>query len=551
MRRLPRFAIAVLPVLLAADLRAQLVESIEVRVTSVDVVVTDRAGKPVAGLTTEDFELFENGKLQALTNFYAVERSAPVTSGASPIETSAAPPEASRKRRIVFFIDNESLEPAQRNRFIDVLDREIARLVQRGDEATIILWNHRAVSVQPFTGDVAALQQSLREQTRRAGNSGLGAGKGMFRMRVNSLLEAARANPIFGMRFYNEARDMAGTYAEEVYATQRRIVRGLAATVSRLAGVDGKKVMVFATGAMPERAGLEAFEWVEQIFRPVVPNIPIGRSRIDASARSITGDLEKLAKLANTDGVTMYLIDASGSIKHGAEMRETPDSTIDFMERTNTAGALQMIASLTGGIALTGTDNFKSAIETISRDLDSYYSLGYKSADDVSTANRRIAVKVKRPGLTVRSRRSWAPKSQAEQMQDRVVANVFHSGMASDFAIELTLRDVPKKGDRGLFSLPLRVTIPSTLTLLPDGTDVAGGFSVYLVVGGANGELSNVAKTDHAVRVPAAEEKSLRASPLIYDVDLTVREGAQTLSIAVVDRITNQAAFTRKTVDAH
>ena len=44
-------------------------ETLEVRVIDVDVIVTDRSGKPVTGLTRGDFELFENGKRKEITNF--------------------------------------------------------------------------------------------------------------------------------------------------------------------------------------------------------------------------------------------------------------------------------------------------------------------------------------------------------------------------------------------------------------------------------------------------------------------------------------------------
>ncbi|MEA2328791.1 MAG: hypothetical protein QOE68_3750, partial [Thermoanaerobaculia bacterium] len=38
-----------------------LTESIEVRVANIDVVVRDKAGNPVTGLTKDDFEIFEDG----------------------------------------------------------------------------------------------------------------------------------------------------------------------------------------------------------------------------------------------------------------------------------------------------------------------------------------------------------------------------------------------------------------------------------------------------------------------------------------------------------
>ena len=51
----------------------KLVESIDVKVINVDVVVTDKKGNAVTGLTKDDFELFENGQPKLITNFYEVE----------------------------------------------------------------------------------------------------------------------------------------------------------------------------------------------------------------------------------------------------------------------------------------------------------------------------------------------------------------------------------------------------------------------------------------------------------------------------------------------
>src|SRR5438270_12554848 len=56
----------------AASLAQEVAESIEVRVVNVDVVVRDRAGKPVTGLTKADFEIYENGHKREITNLYEV-----------------------------------------------------------------------------------------------------------------------------------------------------------------------------------------------------------------------------------------------------------------------------------------------------------------------------------------------------------------------------------------------------------------------------------------------------------------------------------------------
>ncbi|HEX7807463.1 MAG TPA: hypothetical protein VF608_02020, partial [Thermoanaerobaculia bacterium] len=98
----------------------KLVVNIDVRVINVDVVVTDKRGNPVTGLKAEDFEIFENSAPKPVSNFYEVENGRPKLEA---FETGAAAPEPEKteipdnmKRRIIFYVDNLSLAPFNRNR---------------------------------------------------------------------------------------------------------------------------------------------------------------------------------------------------------------------------------------------------------------------------------------------------------------------------------------------------------------------------------------------------------------------------------------------------
>ena len=44
---------------------------LNVPLISVEVYVSDRAGRPIPGLTLEDFEIFEDGKPVSISHFYA------------------------------------------------------------------------------------------------------------------------------------------------------------------------------------------------------------------------------------------------------------------------------------------------------------------------------------------------------------------------------------------------------------------------------------------------------------------------------------------------
>src|SRR4029077_10137092 len=59
--------------------------AIDVSVVNLDVFVTDKKGKPVTGLRQEDFEILEDGKPVAISNFYAERR------GTAPAPAAAVP----------------------------------------------------------------------------------------------------------------------------------------------------------------------------------------------------------------------------------------------------------------------------------------------------------------------------------------------------------------------------------------------------------------------------------------------------------------------------
>jgi hypothetical protein len=79
-------------------------ESIQVTVVSIDVVVRDKSGKPVTGLTRDDFALRVDGKPVEITNFYSVAGAGAArqpVKAAAPENAGPAPfPEPKRERAV-------------------------------------------------------------------------------------------------------------------------------------------------------------------------------------------------------------------------------------------------------------------------------------------------------------------------------------------------------------------------------------------------------------------------------------------------------------------
>src|SRR5260370_15470676 len=84
-------------------------ETIEVSIVNLDVIVTDKRGHRIHGLTKDDFEVFEDGKPQPISNFaaYAPEPKSVVTDSKTTLTTVETP--TRQHRTIVVFIEHFKL----------------------------------------------------------------------------------------------------------------------------------------------------------------------------------------------------------------------------------------------------------------------------------------------------------------------------------------------------------------------------------------------------------------------------------------------------------
>src|SRR5205085_3805918 len=105
---------------------------------------------------------------------------------------------------------------------------------------------------------------------------------------------------------------------------------------------------------------------------------------------------------------------------------------------------------------------------------------------------RTLQVRMKNRNYVARSRQSFVEKSTFAEMNDRVVANLLYKSKANDLKVLVKL-DTPQPTNNDLFNVLVEVQIPmESLTLIPQGETYAGGFSVYVVVGNKDGDMSEV-----------------------------------------------------------
>lgn len=525
----------------------KLVENIDVRVINVDVVVTDKKGNRIHGLTKDDFEIYENGVPKTITNFYEVEskpKMPATTADAAPAQLSLAQIEQipdSQKRRIIFYIDNLSLQPFNRNRVFKQMKDFAKSVLRPGDEAMVATFNRSMKIRAPFTRDPVAIQQTL---DTLAGESALGvSGKSEWRDVENRINDA---------QSYDDALGAARQYAESAEHDLRQSVTSLNALMSTLAGVEGKKIVVLTTEGFQMQPGREMFLLVDEVSRQ--KGWQGGGSLLEGMAYNESNLIQQVAKTANANGITLYAIHAGGLGAENenimADSSRSTSYTVAQNALSNSTESLQMMAELTGGLASMNTNNFAGAFQAIEKDLDAYYSLGYRAGTERVDRQRNLEVRLKNKNYLVRNRQSFVEKSTYAEMNDRVIANLLYRTKANDLKIAVrTSSPVPQ--DDGLFRVPLEIQIPmESLTFLPQGDVHAGGFSVYVAVANSEGDMSDVSRKQHQITLTPDQMKNSKGKYYTYSVTLLMEPGLNKISVGVVDDVSNVTGFAKDQVIA-
>jgi VWFA-related protein len=524
----------------------KLTENIDVRVIGVDVVVTDRKGVPVTGMSKDDFQIFENGIEKPISNFYEVEGKAATQVVTVPTPGApAAPPPAKEeineqlRRRLIIYVDNLSLAPFNRNRVFKQMKDFVKDAMRPGDEAMVATYNRSLKVRAPFTRDPIQIQQTL---DAISGESALGIANRSEFKDVSSRINDAKS--------YDEALADARSYAQSVEHDLRQSVESINGLLTTLAGVEGKKVLVLATEGFQIQPGREAFTLIDEIAREKSWQ---SSSMLEAMTFNGNNLIESIAKTANANGITIYPIHAgglaAGSEGMTADNQQATSYNVSSAALSNTTESLQLMAELTGGVATARSNNFAGAFKNIIRDLDSYYSLGYRAGTERVDRQRSLEVRVKNKQLRVRNRQTFVEKSTFQEMSDRVIANLLYRTKANDLGIRMKVNSpIPAEE---LFKVPVEVHIPlDNLVLLQQGEAYMGGFSIYVVVGNKDGDMSDVARRSHQITIPIGDFAKSKGKYYTYTLDLMCERGLNKISVGVVDDVSNTSGFDKQQVIA-
>lgn len=543
--------------------------SFEVRLHGLDVVVTDKKGAPVSGLTKEDFVVQENGVPQTITNFSAYSSgTGRATSGrasadagtTSPTAAAAEPPPP---RRFVFFIDELAMEGTVRRKLYDSLAAMVRSMYPR-DVAAVIRPTGEKNVAQEFTTNRELLLGTLRKaiDDSRVTNR---TQRYMELQRLQMELQNAAFGSKVGGAFATASDTAKAAYA---VAVRRRVAQRLGqirSSVAAMRGGEERKILVLVTQGLSAEPGGEVYDYLARLERAELDRSgdrPIGTLGLAADLRPLISDI---ARTAAAHGVTIYALEPDLSLSGvsvGAPAQSlprrrgegpsvssglaTPDPvTQRFIEESlhNSTVTLKTLADVTGGRAFRGIGEVDDTFRQLTTDLGTYYSLAYR-AEGAADRPRKVTVAVRnRPELRVRTRTDVIDTSIEREMDDLVVASLLYPRQVNELGIEVETR--PAVNARGYFKVPFDVKVPlDKLTFLPttDGRYRAA-FHVHFAIAGDQWDFSSGGDSNQEVFISPEQHAQRATITYRYRTAIEVPPGRMRVAVGLLDPVSKLTGF--------
>jgi hypothetical protein len=237
--------------------------------------------------------------------------------------------------------------------------------------------------------------------------------------------------------------------------------------------------------------------------------------------------LREVVHRANASRITFYTI--NGGFSSGrdvsAEIAASTNTDVAASDFFSRDPSLVALAVGTGGLRLPNPDALPAMVTA----LDMSYSLGYSPSHFGDGRYHRLAVKVKRAGVSVRSREGYLDKTPEQRQKDVTSAALFAGGNTNPLDARVEL-GAPEPQGRSKVLLPLTVFVPArSLVLVENGEMYEGMVSVTIAAARAGGRRSEVVSKTFPIRVPsqhAAEflrhDVSFAFSLLVEPTDVTI-----------------------------
>lgn len=564
-------ALGLVSPLAAQDDPSLFLDTVDVYVVNLEVVVTDKDGNPVTGLERKDFEVYEDGKRVELTNFFAVEGRQAVLDSDTAESFETAPTPETKRLNLVVFIDNLNMDPRNRNPIFKNLRSFLETRLDARDMVMLVTLDDQVRIAQSFTNDKQLLLDTIAKLEKKLGASTMLLTRQRMLLRDiqrATLPPAEGSSPLdigatrTAEAAQDHARNLAGDVVNLAESRMQQVettVRLLQAFTDSLAGMPGRKAVLYVSDGIPQRpADSLAQAWLNKFSDWLLSQgtgratrelsemtVLIGSSRYDTSNR-----FQELVEAAAANRVAFYPLSNAGrflaagvSAEFASAGTATGQSALSpdviALETQSLEGSLLQLAEGTGGIAFTRTTNITGLLDRMVHDFDTFYSLGYSPQHPADEDFHEVEVKVRRKDLKVRHLEGYREKDPLANLQD-LTLSALHYGLEDN---PLEVRLVPGEQEAvkdGNYHVTIMVQIPfKNLLLLPQEGFHASQVSLYVIVRDERGQVSPFRRIDLPIEVPNAKILDVLSQTAGYPLQLEMKKGRQWLAVGVRDHLSD------------
>ena len=496
-------------------------EIIDVRVVNLEVVVTDREGVPIRGLSADQFQLLVDGEEVPIEYFSEVLGGRVV---APPDGTESVPglrevlPGERVGTSYLVFIDNFFALPTDRNRVLRAFEESL--FLGPEDRMAIVSFDGRELEMlSTWSQSDVELRRALE---RRAAD--------VTRLRAAATDRAPavrlRAHP----RGERETLRRPGRGEQPAYlpGPQRALLRGPALAAG---GAFGGR-----------RLGHPA--QLRHAARPQGDAAP--ERRLAAADREIlSGEplYRPLVDTANLLGYTIYPVDVPGLSDDliGSDLAApAPIGTVGtsalggtgFLRETDIHATLRYLARETGGKALINAERVE-AFERVVEDTRSYYWLGFSPARDWDDRRHDVEIRTRNPELRLRARQGFLDSSRSREVSMAVESALLFGNPPGEQLLQVAFGE-PEPAGRGKIAVPIEVKVPlDQLPFLPAAEGLQAEAELRVAVVDEVGGRSEIPIIPLLFQVSAAPPEGSYGN---YETKLRMRRQDHRVVIAVYDR---------------
>ena len=528
------------------------VVKISTNLIQVDVTVVGKDGKVVRDLRPEEFQVFQNGKKQDVSNFTFISsvketavNDAPKKSEPQPLLPPAPVKPEQVRRTIALVIDDLSLSFESTYYARRAIKKFVDEQMLDGDLVAIIRTGAGIGALQQFTTDKRQLYAAIEKiRWNPVGTGKIGA--------FAALEEPSLAPP--------PDDNQPGVRTAEGIQREQESTRNAIFATGTLGAIN------YVIRGMQELPGRKSILLVSDGFKLFEEDA----TGFKESGR-VLDSLRRLVDAANRASVVIHTLDARGLQYTGLTAADdtagrTPQQIDEEMSRRNgdlldTQAGLQYLASQTGGTSVFNNNDLAGGIRKILDD-QSYYLIGFVPDDETFDPKVRrfnkLETKVNRPGVKVRYRSGFFGVTD-EKMEAAVTgptgrAKLFHA-LTSPFTtgqIPLRLNAVFNAGPdgapyvRSLLHIDLQQI---KFEELPDKSRKAV-VEIIVIAFGDNGAVVDQSGQSYTLSFPKDTYERLLKDGLVHIVTFPVKKpGAYQLRVAIRDTATDNVGAANQFIE--